>query len=767
METWDVLILTSEWWDEGERHELRFYGKSSELGAVELIFDTVQPLFFVDRQEKLPALDYPIERKPVALTSFSGRPVDALYFRTQKELRQASDRFQATGVRHYEADVYPCDRFLMERFITNQALIAGESEKNGALTTFRNPKIKPGKAEPDLVIASIDIETGVKSGRLYSIAVHLSGAGAEQKRVFMLAESSQELPEDLFLYPDESSLMRAFLAWFKRADPDLIIGWHVIGFDLMFLENKCRGLGLALDLARNGRKIVLSERPGSGWFATISGRIVIDGPPALRGSGHGFSNYKLETVSQELLQTGKLITPDQNKIAEIERLFRENKPQLARYNLEDCVLVTRVLEKTRLIPIMFERSRISGLLIDQINIAAASLDHYYLPMLHRKGMVAPNAELSEKGMAEVKPMEIPSRPGIYQYVAELDFGHLFASLIHAFKIDPLARIKAGANSLETPGGYRFSAGEHILPEWMATLNRRRAETEKAGDRTGLDALDLHLNAICKVLGRKTCRFFHGDLLSALNSGAQWLLNLTRETLEAEGYQAIRIDGESVFLQLKTEERGSPQASARQIARTLSTSLQQRLEKKFGAAALTITARDYFRKFVLPQTRAGDDPAKQRYAGISLYENHPVLKVIGMEPLLANWTGLAKAFQTELYQAFFKQDGFEDWLRDYVERLKRGAFDDRLAYQKRIKKDVSEYAKNAPPHIKAARMLDKPGREIRYLWTRRGPYPAELHPSDIDHEHYIQKQLQPLADALLNLQNQTLTDITEPKQLGLF
>ncbi len=373
METWDVLILTNEWRDEGEQHELRFYGKSPQLGPVELIFDHVPPLFFVDRQEKLPALDFPFDRKPVGLASFSGRPVDALYFRTQKELRQASDRFQATGVRHYEADVYPCDRFLMERFISNQARIAGESEKSGGLTSFRNPKIKAGKAEPGLVIASIDIETGVQSGQLYSIAVHISGAEGEHKRVFMLAESQQELPEDLYLYPDEGALLRAFLTWFRQVDPDLIIGWHVIGFDLSFLETKCRDLGMELDLARNGRKIVITERPGAGWFATISGRIVIDGPPTLRGSGHTFSNYKLETVAQELLQTGKLIAPDQNKVAEIERLFREDKAQLARYNMEDCVLVTHVFEETDLIPMLLERSRISGLMIDQINIAAASL----------------------------------------------------------------------------------------------------------------------------------------------------------------------------------------------------------------------------------------------------------------------------------------------------------------------------------------------------------------------------------------------------------
>jgi len=108
-------------------------------------------------------------------------------------------------------------------------------------------------------------------------------------------------------------LLTAFIAWFRGIDPDIIIGWHVIGFDLMFLERKCNELNILFNIGRGDGKASLKARKNGGYFAFVPGRIVIDGPPALRSSFFTFEDYKLETVAQELLKTGKTITPDKIK----------------------------------------------------------------------------------------------------------------------------------------------------------------------------------------------------------------------------------------------------------------------------------------------------------------------------------------------------------------------------------------------------------------------------------------------------------------------
>ncbi len=774
MTAYPILILTSEHHDDPKGHRLVYYGKSDELGAVELIFDQTPPLFFVDREEKLPALDFSFERKQLRLTSMSGRPVDGLYFGAQHELRRAADRFRATGVRHFEADVRPEDRFLMERYINGCAVIAGEATTKGKLTTFRNPKIKPGRtAETSLRVASLDIETGVASGELYSIAVHLTGDGKDEGRVLMLADRRETLPENLDLYPSEKSLLTAFFTWFREADPDLIIGWHVIGFDLMYLERKCQDLGMTLDISRNGSKPTLVERPGRGYFASISGRVVLDGPPTLRANGHVFPNYKLETVAQEVLGAGKLITPAQDKIAEIERQFREDKPALARYNLEDCALVTRIFNEIELTPLLLRRSFFSGALLGKLNLTQLPLDHYYLPKLHREGMVAPNAEDANKAEAETDEIGLLQPvPGVFQNAVRLEIHNLYPTLIRIFKIEPLARVKADEAPIDTPAGRRFSSARHLLPAWFEALNAREAEARQQGDKATSQAIEALLRLTPIALQKKTCRFYHPELADALNKIGVWLLQESKSFLESKGAQVLLADAASMFIAAPEREADTPEAAGKRMAAELKQHWRDRLQREYGATShLQVELGGVYRKLALPRPRVKEDTSKRQYAGLLITPAGKArAEVIGMERVIpGTWTALATNFLETLFAKMFADEEVESWIIELADSVKAGALDDKLVYKRRIKKPLDEYSKaSPPPHVKAARLLDKPPkREIAYLWTKRGPVPVDLKPSDIDYDHYLSKQIAPIADLLLSLNGKSFKSLTEPEQISLF
>jgi len=762
MAIYDVFLLTGEWRDERDSHELRFYGQSEELGPVELIFDESKPLFFVDHEEKLPALEFPIERKPLKLKSLRSRPVDGLYFRTWREQLNAADRFKATGVRHFESDVRPTSRFLMERFVYGQAAISGEGKKKGKLTTFLNPKIKSGPSNPTLTVLSLDIETGMETGQLYSIGCHLTGK-TEEKRVFMLADERRDMPENLALYPSERKLILAFLAWFAEVDPDLIIGWHVIGFDLMFMEKKCRDLGLTLDLTRTDRPILLTEKPGAGYFATISGRVVIDGIPALRGAGYTFPNYKLETVAQELLGTGKLIASNENKVAEINRQFREDKASLARYNLEDCVLVTQLFDKVDLIPLLGKRCFYSGLLPDQLGIPNAALDHYYLPKLHRKGFVAPDVAESPRDVYSLEGPVGAGTPGIYQQVAVLDFVNVIPSLVRIFKLDPLSLACSDVDSKILPNGKKVSGTEHLLPDLFERLMNRLDQANAKGDRVSKRAIELQLKNFHTVLHAKNNRFYQPELITALASVEKWLVSQAQKFLEEKGYEVISADAEALFLVLKPADLINPKQAAERIAGELDGFFHDRLQREFGFSSVQTVFRNFYPKFLM-LPRAGKGTSVKRYAGRT---TQGTTDVFGMEHALSTWTELSEVFLAELMQHFLVDDSIAPWIDGFVEKLKQGAFDQKLIYTKKIRKKVEEYAKNAPPHIRAARMLDKPGKAIAYIFTKRGPVPIELDHKDIDYDYYISKHIEPLADQVLCLIGKTYATLSEPEQISLF
>jgi len=73
----------------------------------------------------------------------------------------------------------------------------------------------------------------------------------------------------------------------------------------------------------------------------------------------------------------------------------------------------------------------------------------------------------------------------------------------------------------------------------------------------------------------------------------------------------------------------------------------------------------------------------------------------------------------------------------------------LVYRKSIRKELKDYTKSTPPHVKAARKLvNLESAKIEYIMTEDGPEPLGNIKHKIDYEHYIKKQIKPIADSVL-------------------
>src|SRR3989344_3533514 len=111
--------------------------------------------------------------------------------------------------------------------------------------------------------------------------------------------------------------------------------------------------------------------------------------------------------------------------------------------------------------------------------------------------------------------------------------------------------------------------------------------------------------------------------------------------------------------------------------------------------------------------------------------------------------IKNTFLNSIREKVFKEEPVEEYVKKFVEDLKKGTYDDLLVYRKAIRKPVSSYTKTTPPHIKAAQKI---GREnvgiIDYYMTLNGPEEKDHCKSKIDYEHYIDKQIKPLADSIL-------------------
>ncbi|GAB4286433.1 MAG: DNA polymerase II [Ignavibacteriaceae bacterium] len=767
MKTTDVFILTGEWQDVRGHNVLRFIGKSID-GTTEVLITKNHPVFFIERNTVPFDLPVPFKRKQLRLQTFDFKEVDVLYFNTQSDLLTAAVEIEKQGIKTYEADIDPVRRYLMERFINAQIKVTGERKEKNGLISYIDPEVKPCEFTPDLLCASIDIETGENNTKLYSIAAHLTSRSTDEKIVFMVGDDQQKKPPYLHFFQSEKEIIQAFINWLRQADPDLIIGWHVIGFDLMFLESKCKDLNIPFEIARSGGRVSLRKRKPGGFFASVSGRVVIDGPAALRASFYTFEDYKLETVAQELLSEGKTITPDQDKVEEIERLFEEDKISLAEYNLKDAALVTDIFRRAGLIELSIRRSQLSGLLMDQLGMMTYAFDHFFLPRLHREGFVAPNVkDIHTSGHAAGGHVLEPT-PGIYKDVVVLDFKSLYPSIIQTFKIDPLSRLLSHIDPVATPKGIKFSSTKHYLPGFIDQLISQRNLAKQNNDIQLAQAIKILMNSFYGVMGSYGCRFYHPDLPTAITGTGQFLLLGSKEFLENKKFKVVYGDTDSLFIRLKEGEGEDAETNGKRIAETLNNYWSEKLKNDFNVNSyLEIEFEKYYRQFIITPARSGELGAKKRYAGLLVEDGIERIEFVGLEFVRSDWTRLAKDFQIELYKRIFNNEELDDWLRSFVNKVNNGEFDDKLVYRKRLRKDVEEYTKNIPQHVRAAKMLDQTSGTVYYVITKRGPVPVELKHNDIDYQHYIEKQLKPIADSVLSLLGKSFDEIVSSSQLSFF
>ncbi|MEQ8262105.1 DNA polymerase II [Pseudohaliea sp.] len=744
-----------------------------------------QSVFFLPAEqwpkaERLLAGERGFTSSEPGLRDFSRRSVRALYFPAHRQAREASRRLLDAGLEPLEADLNPADRYLMERFITGAATLEGAVERMDGHLVMKSPRLRPADYRPALRIASIDIETAMEGLELYSIAAHGTGpGGVEERRVFLRGPGTGQAVVQAF--PTDRAVLLAFLDWLAAYDPDVITGWNVINFDLRFLQRLADRLGVSLTLGRDGRPS--HWRPldddGERHALQVTGRLVIDGPEWLRAAFYRFESFALDNVAKELLGEGKLLRgPERGE--EIGRLFREGRERLVDYNLRDCELVSWILEKTGLIQFCLARSNLTGLAADRSGGSVAAFDFLYLPRLHRRGFVAPVAAST----APDAPggFVLDSRPGLYRHVLVLDFKSLYPSIIRTFNIDPLGLVLAAdpelPESAAVPGfrGVRFARDGHILPDLIEQLWAQRDAAKRASDAPLSQAIKIIMNAFYGVLGSPGCRFFDPRLAASITLRGHEILNRTKDRIEVAGHTVIYGDTDSVFVWIQeAEDDEAAEAAGRELERTLNDWWRETLAAEFAVESrLELEFETHYRRFLMPTVRGSEKGSKKRYAGLvadGAGGDRLVFK--GLENVRSDWTRLARQVQEELYGRIFREQPWEEWLRAEAAAVRAGERDDQLVYRKRLRRRLDDYQRNVPPHVQAARLavergLRKPhrGGAVRYVITTAGAEPADDPRAPLDYQHYIDRQLAPVADGMLHQLGTSFAEVVDA-QYALF
>ncbi len=781
------FILTRHWRDTPSGIEIDYW-LATDSGPQRIRLPLQQAVAFVPamynaRVTALLSNERGWSLRPLAMQDFSCRPVEGLYCRQYRQIQRIEKILTESEISLYEADIRPPERYLMERFITAPIWFQGEARPDGSLI---NAQIKAAPDyRPTLKSVSLDIETTAQ-GELYSIGLY----GCGQRKVYMLGPEngdSKNIDFDLEYVASRPLLLHKLNQWLAEHDPDAIIGWNLVQFDLRVLQKHAERYQIPLAFGRDKSPLDWREHgfKQGHFFASASGRLIIDGIEALKSATWNFPSFSLENVARELLNEGKAIDNPYDRMAEINRMFAEDKPALAHYNLMDCILVTRIFEKTQLMTFLLERATVTGLAADRSGGSVAAFTHLYLPKMHRIGYVAPNlGTLPEEHSPGGYVMS--STPGLYDSVVVLDYKSLYPSIIRTFLIDPVGLIEGTLKETDATAvaGFRnarFSRTQHCLPDIVKQIWQGREEAKRTNNKPLSQALKIIMNAFYGVLGSSGCRFFDPRLASSITLRGHEIMLQTRKLIEEQGYQVIYGDTDSTFVWLKQAHSDS---QAEEIGRSLVSVVNQwwktSLRQEMGLeCTLELEYEAHYRRFLMPTIRGAEQGSKKRYAGlVTQADGSDEMIYKGMETVRTDWTPLAQRFQQELYSRIFHNQPYQDFIREYVQKTLDGEFDQLLIYSKRLRRRLSEYQRNVPPHARAAKMADEynhsqgrplqyqNGGTIRYLITLQGPEPLENLQSPIDYQHYISRQLEPIADAILPFMHDNFDSLITG-QMGLF
>jgi DNA polymerase-2 len=727
-----------------------------EAGGTFLVRDDRQrPHFFIRASDAERARALPVPPpQAVAMRTFDGAPASLIEVPTPPEVPAVRDRLQAAGIETFEGDVRFAVRYLIDRGIKGGCEIEGEPVAGSGVTwVFDNPELRPAQVKVDPRVLSFDIETHGTPERLLAISLYAPGLDC----VLIVDGSGRAMPAQATRCTDEYAALEAFCDAIRQFDPDVLTGWNIIDFDLSVLQRIAQRVHHPFVFGRDGGAIRI--RKAEGYFgsgqASVPGRLVLDGIDLLRGAFIRMDDYSLDAVAREVLGEGKALTGNvRDRIAEIAHNYRHDLAAFALYARTDARLAFEIAAKLDLVWLAFARSSLAGMTPDRVAASIASFDFLYLCELEKLGIVAPTVHNVAAGAQEAQQggHVLEPRAGLHRSVWVFDFKSLYPSIIRTFNIDPLSFVEgppADADLIRTPAG-AFRRAPAILPRILDELFPRRDAAKKQNDKVGSHAIKILMNSFYGVLGTSACRFYNPALANSITGLGREILLWSKRWFEAAGFSVLYGDTDSLFVSSHGGEPDQTRELGRELAAALNIDLARYIGDRWKVPShLELQFEKLYVKLFLSRSRHGTRGASKRYVGLRFGDAADQLEFVGMEVVRRDWTALAKQVQREMYQRLFADQAVDRYLADIVLRVRQGALDEALVYRKNLRKDADEYTATTPPHVVAARKSTQPpGRLVSYVITTAGPEPLDNVQHPLDREHYVIKQVKPVAEPVL-------------------
>ena len=565
--------------------------------------------------------------------------------------------------------------------------------------------------------------------------------------IISLMNSEGELIQLQAQDKDDRKLIRDFVEYIQRYDPDIIVGYNSDNFDWPYLIERGRKLGIKLDVSR--RRGAEPTRSTYGHIS-VPGRLNVD----LYNFAEEISEIKVKSLDEVAEYLGVMKKSERTNVPwyEIYKYWDDEKlrPVLLQYARDDVISTYGIAEK--LLQFAMQLSSITGLPLDQVGAASVGfrLEWFLIRVAKARNELAPNRVEKEEYESYRGAIVLEPRKGVHEGIAVLDFSSMYPSIMIKYNIGPdtLVTDEVCEDCYEAPETrHKFRKDrDSFLKVALLTLvearKRVREEMKKYSPDTPeyrlLDArqraLKVLANACYGYMAWVGARWYCKECAEAVADFGRETIRKAIMLAKSLGLDVIYGDTDSLFVKYSKEAVEE---------------LIKLIEKELG---LEIKVDKIYQRIFFTE-------AKKRYIGLTIDGR---IDVVGFEAVRGDWAEIAKEMQEKVAEIILKTMDHRkavEFVKNEIENIRKlvasNAIDiSKFIIWKTLTKPLDEYEVEAP-HVTAAKYLIKMGYNVEVgdkigyiivkgsgkISERARPY-ILVSPSEIDIDYYVEHQIIP-------------------------
>lgn len=485
-------------------------------------------------------------------------------------------------------------------------------------------------------------------------------------------------------FTNEVDMLKAMLNFIHEQEPDILSGWNSNFFDLPYIINRAKRLGLNYQLlSPMGVVFIEDKKDFTGTYEIkIKGVSVIDLMDAYKKFSQGQEvSYALDYIAQKIADVGK--TAHGNEVA---WLWRRDLDHLIEYNTNDCFLLASIDRKLLLLDYLDELRRLCYCNFEDCLVVTKMADSYILRLFHGK-KIFPTKKKQQRVEFEGAIVNAFGK-GVYKNVAVFDVKSLYPSIIVSANLSLDTLMPNGTepdeNSILVNKVTVRTDIVGFLPEVINTLFLERSKYKKLMkqeefDSQGYKVFDMRqravktlLNALYGQTAYPGSRLYDARIAETVTWMGRQLITWAQNFMEELDFRVLYMDTDSLHWLLGLDD----------LDVDFIESICYCLNKSFDkfAEQYHLKRHVFEMNFEKVYRKVFYGAKKKRYAGWICYKDGQYLEkrdVWGFEIKRSDASEFSKKMQERLFDMLLKEDKTKDdimrYLRDEIHRLRTGKF----------------------------------------------------------------------------------------------